>query len=132
MRARIPDSDFLIPNHQNSTFKAHCIDRGPPCAMTGLPESTSGVEPMVPNRPLRTFVLCADPRLTRLRRLKISHRACRRALPDRWMSLMMFRSHCARPGSRALLRPHVPSWPVAGVANACAAFEMNFSGLVKS
>jgi len=40
-----------------------------------LPRSTSGVDAIVPNNALRTFELCCAPRLTRLNRLKISHRA---------------------------------------------------------
>src|SRR5262249_4498315 len=70
---------------QNNTLTAHCIARGPPCAITGLPASTSGVDWIGPNRPLRTFdeVFAGKPRLTRFSRLKISHRAWMRALPLR-------------------------------------------------
>src|SRR5262249_37911756 len=117
---------------QNNTFTAHCIARGPPCAITGLPASTSGVDAIVPKELLRTFVLCAEPRLTRFSRLKISHRAWMRVFAFTLNVLMMFRSHCASPGSRALFRPQVPSMPGAGSPNACDAFVMNLSGFVKS
>src|SRR5436309_2341061 len=106
-------------------FTAHCIARGPPCAITGLPASTSGVELMIANAPLRTFVLGKRPRFTRFRMLKISHRASILALPDRWNDLRRLRSHCAIPGKRAELRPQVPSLPAAGVPNAAATFVMN-------
>ena len=44
---------------------AHCIARGPPWAITGLPASTSGVDAILPNEPLRTFVLSGNPELTK-------------------------------------------------------------------
>src|SRR5438093_10852619 len=116
-------------------FTAHCIARGPPCAITGLPESTSGVEFTTANEPLRTFapepLLLKLPRFTRLRMLKISHRASILAPPDRWNDLRMLMSHWASPGCRAEFRPHVPIVPGAGVPNACAAFVMNGSDVVE-
>src|SRR5205823_6518841 len=59
---QIPNSKFPIPDFQNSTLMAHCIALGPPCAMTGLPASTSGVEFTIANEPLRVLVLGKLPR----------------------------------------------------------------------
>src|SRR5215813_10853078 len=97
---------------------AHCIARGPPVPSTGLPRSTSLVEPIWPNDELRTLVLRKLPRFTRLVRLKISHRAWSREPPFNLNSFRMFMSSCAKAAYRPLLRPHVPSFPAAGVANA--------------
>src|SRR5262245_11760964 len=113
------------------TFTAHCIARGPPCAITGLPASTSGVELILANEPLPTFVVGKLPRFTRLSRLKISHRTSSLAPLDSGNDLRMLRSHWARPGSRAEFRPQVPRRPAAGLANACAALVMNGSTSVE-
>ena len=75
------------------TFTAHCIARGPPCAIPGLPASTSGVELIFANEPLPTFVVGKLPRFTRLSRLKISHRASILAPLDTWNVLRTLRSH---------------------------------------
>lgn len=48
---------------------------GPPVPITGLPRSTSGVEPSLPNDALRVLLLRKFPRFTALVRLKISQRA---------------------------------------------------------
>src|SRR5437763_4974153 len=112
-------------------FSAHCIPRGPPCEITGLPESTSGVELTTANEPLRTLALGKLPRFTRFSRLKISHLASIRELAPTRKDLRMLRSHCESPGSRAELRPQVPSFPFAGVPKAAAAFVMNGSDVVE-
>ena len=72
---RIRDVKSRIPNPespQKITLIAHCIARGPPCAITGLPASTSGVDWIVPNNPLRTLdeVFAGKPRFTRLEQVE--------------------------------------------------------------
>src|SRR5687767_3336103 len=96
--------------------------RGPPCEITGLIASTSGVEAIVPKTPLRTLVDCSPPKLTRFRTLKISHRNCRLTRLLMRVFLSSERSHWDRPGRRAELRPQVPSRPGAGSPNAWDAF----------
>src|SRR3954464_4246672 len=112
-------------------FTAHCIALGPPCAITGLPASTSGVELIFANDPLVTFVVGKFPRFTRLSRLKISHRASILVPPDRWNDFRMLMSHWASPGSSAEFRPQLPIVPAAGRPNACSAFVMNGSTFVE-
>src|SRR5262245_22423336 len=93
--------------------------------MTGFPASTSGVELMIANDPLRTLVFGKLPRFTRFRMLKISQRASIRVPPETWNDFRRFTSNCASPGNRAELRPHVPNLPAAGVPKAADAFVMN-------
>src|SRR5262245_38726426 len=106
---------------QKITLRAHCIALGPPVPSTGLPRSASGVDPILPNEPLRTLELRNPPRFTRLVRLKISQRAWIRDPLVSLNSLTKFMSNCANVGRRPEPFPQVPSRPAAGVANACAA-----------
>src|ERR1700680_2271443 len=67
------------------------------------------------------------PKLGWLITLKTSQRNCRFKRSVSLVILMMFASHCLKPGPRRLFRPQVPSFPSAGFPKAVEILVMNVS-----